>query len=84
MQEICRIGQYFFTHFICLHKISPYPLSDMCKKCEEMSCFGSLEHVGSLSFCLLIYFNAFLDQFPYIHVAPPKAMTEVMTVKDPP
>ena len=30
----------FSIHFIYLHKIPPYPLSDMCRKYEEMSCFG--------------------------------------------
>ena len=42
----------FSTLFISLHKISPYPLPDVCRKCEEMSRFGSLGHdsVGSLSF----------------------------------
>ena len=49
MQEICRIGQ-----FVCLHKTSPYPLPDMYRKCEEMSCFGSLGHVGNLSFGLVV------------------------------
>ena len=31
----------FSTHFIHLHKIPPYPLAGMCRKCEEMSCFGT-------------------------------------------
>ena len=26
----------------------------MCRKCEEMSCFGSLGHVGNLSFDLVL------------------------------
>ena len=32
----------FSTHFIrlAMQKISPYPLPGMCRKCEEMSCFG--------------------------------------------
>ena len=42
MQDICRIGQD--NSF----EISPYPLPDMCRKCEEMSCFGSLGHVGKM------------------------------------
>ena len=34
MQEICRIGQDFYT-FHSLHELLPYPLVDMCRKCEE-------------------------------------------------
>ena len=45
MQEICRIGQDFLHSSF---EISPYPLPDMCRKCEEMSCFGSLGHVGKM------------------------------------
>ena len=51
MQEICRIEQDFLHNsFVC----TPYPLPDMCRKCEEMSCFGSLGHVGNLSFGLVL------------------------------
>ena len=30
----------FSAHFIYLHEMLPYPLLDMCRKCEEISCFG--------------------------------------------
>ncbi len=50
----CRKCVGFSTQFICLHKISPYPLPDICRKCEEMSCVGSLGHVGNLNFGLVL------------------------------
>ena len=50
----CRKSVGFSTQFICWHKISPYPLPDMCRKCEEMSCVGSLGHVGNLNFGLVL------------------------------
>ena len=37
IKEICR---KLSTHFIHLHKTLPYPLPDMCRKHEEMTCFG--------------------------------------------
>ena len=49
MQEICRIGQNFlYTHFIHLHKMLPYPLLDMCRKCEEMLCIGKQDMVTTV------------------------------------
>ena len=41
MQEIYEIGQDF------LHisfEMLPYPPLDMCRKCEEISCFGKKGH----------------------------------------
>ena len=34
MTEICRIGQNFLHPSFILHNISPYPLVDMCRKCQ--------------------------------------------------
>ena len=47
MQEICRIGQ---NYIIRLHEILPYPLLDMCRKCEEI---WKTVHVANVIFGLV-------------------------------
>ena len=43
--------------FICLHTILLYPLPDMCRKCEEMSCFSKhdMQEIFVLVQCLFAW-----------------------------
>ena len=44
----------FSTHFVHFHEILPYPLPDMCRKCEEISCFDKqdMQEIWFLVQCL--------------------------------